>query len=182
MGRGGARTRVGPPADPMALKREYDRREWTRLPKSGCTLDVPEWPVEFPAPDVAELSLWNRLWKSPQAIVWHNDGLYDIVAIYTRVMIQCADPRVQVGLITQFRQLSEQLLLTTPSLRQARFFIEGGPEEAFMGEQDPDGPPLPKTPAAATGTDDASSIMRRFRVIRPTEDDDDNGDPAASDE
>jgi hypothetical protein len=165
----------------MALRREYDRREWTRLAASGCTLDVPDWPEEFGTPSVPELSVWQRVWKSPQAIVWHNDRMRDTVAVYVRVMLDAAQPGAAAALITQFRQLSEQLLLTTPSLRAARYFIEGGVEETFA-ERDPDSVPIQPNTLARTGTEDAMSIMRRFKVVKPLDDDDDNGDPAADGE
>lgn len=182
MASGGARSRSGPPADPNALKREFDRREWTRLPASGCGLDAPDWPEEFGTPSVPELSVWQRIWKSPQAIVWHNDNLRDIVAVYVRVMLDAAQPGASAAVITQFRQLSEHLLLTSLALRAARYFIQGGPEEVFMNDQDPDAAPAQPQTLANTGTDDAASIMRRFKVVKPIEDDDDNGDPAARDE
>jgi hypothetical protein len=172
MQHGGARVRSGPPADPNALKREFDRREWTRLPKSGCTLDVPEWPIEFGEQTIEEEIVWNRLWHTPQAIVWHNDGVKDLVVVYTRTLLQAASRQAAATTLTAFRQYGDQLLLSTPALRAMRYFIEGGPEEIFM-IQDPDGPPIAPT---NTEVDGASNVRDMFHVVKPEDDEDEEND------
>jgi hypothetical protein len=134
---------------------------------------VPEWPEHLGEPNVQELIMWNELWRRPQAIVWHNDGAINDVVIYIRAILRAVLPDASPPSVTAARQCSEQLLLSIPALRGARYFIEGGPEETFM--QDPDGPPQA---FEATGTDGASSVRDMFRVVRPADDND--ADDAAS--
>lgn len=178
---GGARTRSGPMADPNALKRDFDRREWTRLPKTGCTLDPPEWPHEHGEPSVRELALWQRLWKTPQAIVWHNDGAADMVVVYIRALLQATKPQAGPGILASFRQYGEQLLLTIPALRAQRYYIEGDDFDAALS-QDPDAAPVPAQSLEKTGTEGAGVVRGRFKVVRPQVDDDDDSDPRVADE
>ena len=178
---GGARSRSGPAPDPNALRREFDRREWTRLPKTGCTLDVPEWPSEHGEPSMRELALWQRLWKTPQAIVWHNDGAGDMVVVYIRALLQATKQNAGPGILASFRQYGEQLLLTPPSLRAQRYYIEGDELDAVLN-QDPDAAPVTAQSLDKTGTEGAAVVRGRFKVVRPQADDDDESDPRAADE
>lgn len=161
---GGFRVSAGATPNPNALRRQRDAKEWARLPREGCTLPVPDWPDEFGEASLQEQIIWNRLWATPQAVVWHNDGVMDTVVVYVRTLIEATDPQANATTRTSFRQLANELLLSVPAMLSARVFIEGGPEEAFM--QDLDRAP------AKPGTDGASNVRSMFNVAHPIEDDD----------
>ncbi len=122
-GSGGARLRSGPAPDPNALRRERDAKDWIKLPSEGRTGDIPEWPVELPSPTVAELSMWSRLWRLPQALVWEADRGHDMVALYVRTFCDSVVKDAPAARTTQAKQLAEALLLTTPALHAARYTI-----------------------------------------------------------
>lgn len=183
MVKGGARSRSGPAPDPSALRRESDKNNWTRLPKE-CPLDVPEWPVEFGELTMEEQATWDRLWRSPQAILWHRDGMVDIVCTYLRALMAATKKNPGPGVLTALRLYSAELMLSTSALRRERFYIEGGIEDSIFNA-DLDQPLADGTERAAqrrTGTEDASVVRGRFTVVRPQEDDDDDTDPRATDE
>jgi hypothetical protein len=180
MSRGGARPRSGPAPDPLALRRERDKGEWTRLPKAGCQQDIPEWPAEFGEPNMRELSLWNRLWRTPQAVIWHRDGVIDMVVVYIRALLQSASPKAGPGILASFRQYSEVLLLTSGSLARERCYIEGDSTDVLFN-QNLDLPPEQQR-QGRTGAEDSGVVRGRFTVVRPQEDDDDDADPRVSEE
>ena len=126
------RARSGPLPDPYALRREYDGKDWIRLPEKGRTGDTPEWPAEFTDPSVMELHLWERLWKMPQACIWETGKSYDQVALYTRTLIMAGRPEAPSAKILLAKQLGEALLLSTMALRAAKTIIKGGDEEAAL--------------------------------------------------
>lgn len=171
--RGGARSRSGAAPDPNALKRDYDRREWIKLPKQGCTLDIPEWPDEFGVPSMRELAVWTRLWQLPQAIVWHNDNALDMVVVYVRALLQASQPKAGPGVLASFRQYSEVLLLTSPALRSQRYFIQDSDDDAVLNP-DLDAPMIQVL--KQTGTEGADVVRGRFKVLRPQDDEDDEDD------
>lgn len=183
MPKGGSRSRSGPEPDPQALRRERDKEQWTRLPKE-CPLDVPEWPIEFGELSIEEQVTWERLWRSPQAVLWHRDGMIDIVCVYLRSLMSATHKNPGPGVLTALRLYSAELLLSTSALRRERFYIEGGIEDSiFNADMDqplPDGT-RPRE-QRRTGTEDASVVRGRFRVLKPRDDDDDNSDPRAVDE
>lgn len=182
MTRGGARARSGPAPDPMALKRERDKETWTRLPKEGCALDVPDFPIEFGQLNDEERVAWERLWRSPQAIVWHRDGMIDIVCSYLRALMSATKRNPGPGVLTALRMYSAELLLSTSALRRERFYIQGGIEDQIFNA-DMDQPLAPAMQdARRTGTEDASVVRGRFTVVKPQDDDDDDSDPRVSDE
>ncbi len=123
MGSGGARLRSGPAPDPNALRRERDAKDWIKLPAEGRTGDCPAWPLELPDASVAEISMWTRLWKMPQATVWEADHGHDIVALYVRTFCDSVVKDAPAARTTQAKQLAEALLLTTPALHAARYTI-----------------------------------------------------------
>jgi hypothetical protein len=180
MASGGARTRSSYAPKPGSLERQYDAREWVRLPKSGCDLPVPNWPSSFEPPDASELALWHDLWRRPQAYVWHNDGIIHLVVVYVRRIIDASSKlEPPASALTAIRQLAEQLLLSTPALRAARYFIQGGPEEEFFRTVEDGTAPRSRTAHQPAG---AAVVRGRFRTVTPKADDDDTDGSSSSDE
>lgn len=132
---GGARTRSGPAPDPNALRRDRDRKDWTQLPAAGRQGDTPDWPAEMEEPSVAELAMWQRLWKTPQALVWEADGVHDAVALYVRTFVHVGQGGASAPMLTAVRQQADSLLLTIPALHAARYVIAGTP---MAGPVDPE--------------------------------------------
>lgn len=183
MPKGGARPRSGAAPDPNALRRNWDKKSWTRLPRTGCPLDVPDWPTEFGEPNMNELALWQRLWRSPQALVWHANGVTDMVVVYIRALLQAAKPNANSGMLTSFRQHAEALLLTPTMLAREGFYIEGDAYDVAMNtDLDAPEPSPEERRLQRTGTDGADVVRNLFKVIKPQDDDDDDEDPRATDE
>jgi hypothetical protein len=182
MPKGGARPRSGPAPDPNALRRDRDKGEWTRLPKDGCGLDIPEWPSEFDKPSMNELAMWQRLWRTPQALVWHANGIVDMVVIYIRASLQAGQAHAGPGILASFRQYSDALLLTPAALAREGFYIEGDVyDQAMNPDLDQPEPSEPERRLQRTGTEGANVVKGRFTVVAPVDDDDDS-DPRATDE
>lgn len=130
MAKGGARSRSGPAPDPQALRRERDADEWRKLPAAGRTGRVPAWTLTTATK--RERTVWNRLWKKPQAIIWEEEGQQDVVALYVRRFVEAEQRGSPTNLSTLVRQMADSLGLTTPGLRANRWTIvsEVEPEKA----------------------------------------------------
>lgn len=159
---GGPRIRSGSPPDPNALRRERDGKEWINLPRSGRAGDPPEWPIETSQPSVAEVSMWARLWRKPQAILWEADGAVDLVALYVRAYLEAMEPFAPHAARTSVRQYAEMLLLTDASLVRAKVVIN--PDEMIAARR---GAPAPAHARATGTTGSASGIRGRLNVVPP---------------
>ncbi len=160
---GGARLRSGPAPDPNALRRERDGKDWIQLPYEGRQGDAPDWPEELPEPSVAELAMWQRLWKMPQAVVWEADGVRDSVALYVRAFIASGEPDASVARLTLVRQMGDALLLSIPALHAARYTNKPKPTEA------PAAPAASRAPATVKKAGGARALLQ---VVTPDSDDD----------
>lgn len=121
MAKGGARTRSGPPPDPMALSRERDAGEWSILPQSGREGPAPVWPLVDAAD--REFEIWDALWVKPQALMWERYGQEVEVALYVRRLAEAELQGSSVNRGTLVRQMADSLGLTTPGLRANRWRI-----------------------------------------------------------
>lgn len=127
MAKGGARARSGPPPDPTALSRERDAGEWTVLPAEGRQGATPEWPLTEQT--IRESTLWEQLWRKPQALMWERYGQEFEVALYVRRLSEAELIDSPVTLTTLVKQMSDSLGLTTPGMRSNRWRIDRGGEE-----------------------------------------------------
>lgn len=98
------------------------------LPATGREGDAPDWPLEVPEPNQEEIDFWNRIWQSPQAILWEADQTYDLVAFYVRTHLEAMHPRAGAQARTFARQLAESLYLTGPALASGRYVIQQSSE------------------------------------------------------
>lgn len=152
MASGGARTRSGPPPDPMALRRDRkDDAGWTTLPSEGRPGDTPAWPLLGQSD--REVELWQILWARPQAAQWESLGQDFEVGLYVRNLAQAELPGSAVNLSTLVRQQADALGLTIPGLRTNRWKIAGDQVAAKRAEK------------AATEVPSLPSARDRFRVI-----------------
>lgn len=122
MASGGARARSGPPADPNALRRDRkDDKGWETLPAEGFQGDAPSWPFE--PLNQAEIDLWARLWRKPQAFMWDQLQLEFEVAAYVRAFLESVEPEASAGLKTAVLRMSAELGLSTVGMGQLRWKI-----------------------------------------------------------
>lgn len=131
---GGARARSGPPPQPDALRRDRDSKDWTKLPRE-CTVPAPDWPLEIPEPTITELAMWTRLWRMPQAHVWHADHTADLVGLYVRAFSRAVAPNAPATGMTIAKQMGDHLLLSTPALFAGRYVITDSPEDQILSGQ-----------------------------------------------
>lgn len=112
---------------PPAPQRHVVRRNTDRfrmLPAAGRPGRAPAWPFITDSASAHERKLWTQLWKTPQAIVWDEQRLHRVVAMYCRLAIRAEDPAAPSSLVEQLRRYEEQLLLTPTALRKAYYEIE----------------------------------------------------------
>lgn len=122
MNMGGARINAGRPQDPNALSRERDAGEWTIIPAGERPGDIPAWPL--PEFTDRESTLWEMLWRKPQARMWERFGQELEVALYVRRLVEAEQPDSKVNTGTLVRQMGDALGLTTPGMRNNRWKIE----------------------------------------------------------
>lgn len=176
IGSGGARTRSGPQANPNALRRQRDGKEWTKLPAVGRLGLAPEWPDEVAEPNDEELLMWRRIWMLPQACVWEADHAEDMVAFYVRTYLEAMQPRAGAQARTFVGQMSEKLLLTPGSLSQQRYVIEGTDEARAIDAAVADHSAAAANPRRR-GPGQPKSARDRFKVVGGTGPLDDDEQP-----
>lgn len=135
MPKGGARTRSGPPPDPMALRRERDAGEWTILPAEGREGATPAWPLTDQT--IRESTLWEQLWAKPQALMWERYGQDVEVALYVRRLTEAEGMESAVTLTTVVRQMADSLGITTPGMRANRWRIDRAEEDGAQALPQP---------------------------------------------
>jgi hypothetical protein len=144
----------GPPPAPEASRRRRNHTPAARqLPAAGRPGAAPSWPLTTrPADD--EVSLWDELWASPQAVAWQDmgAGLARVVARYVRwtVAAEIGIPAdVATSALAELRQLEDRLGLTPMALARLRWDIvaEGSPPSSMPAE--PSAPPSPAHPGGS---------------------------------
>lgn len=104
------------------MQRPETYGEWTELPKSGRTGRVPAWPLPTRT-NAAERKLWDRLWKSPQAIQWEHDGQELQVALYVRRAIEADERGAPSALTSVVLRLADSLGISELGMRSLRWRI-----------------------------------------------------------
>lgn len=117
----GGHARSGPAPDPNALRRDRaGDKDWLTLPAVGFKGDVPDCPL--PTASGAELALWSRLWKKPQASMWAHLELEYQVAAYVRAYLRSiAAEDAPVGLIAPVLRMEAELGLSTVGMNALRW-------------------------------------------------------------
>ncbi|QDH92106.1 minor tail protein [Streptomyces phage Dubu] len=123
MARGGARSRSGPA--PTSTERSHKAKAtaegWTTLPADGRDGPLPAWPLISPSD--REMDLWERLWESPQAVMWETLHLDFEVASYVRLLARAETPRSSAIIWGQVKQLAESLGLSASGMARNRWTI-----------------------------------------------------------
>lgn len=123
------------------------------LPREGRQVPPPLWPLPG-KPSARERQLWAAAWRRPQAVLWEEEGLADLAALYVRKTAEAEMPGSKAATVESSRRLADDLYLTVPAMKRAGVAIA---------------PPESATTAAAT-TRSASprppSSRERFRVVK----------------
>lgn len=102
------------------------------LPAGGRKGPTPMWPLPGPAsPD--ELAYWSRLWQKPQAVVWAEQEIFDIVARYCRIAVAAVAADATAALMAQATSMEDRLGLTPRAMRMLLWQI--APDEV-TGKRD----------------------------------------------
>lgn len=120
-----ARRGAGRPVDPSSmrsmLKGISGKEDWLTLPSQGRSAPAPEWPLS--AASDAETALWDRLWATPQAIVWELHQLEFSVAMYVRTFYEAAEPGVPAAMKTAALRMEGELGLSLPGMKSLNWRI-----------------------------------------------------------
>jgi hypothetical protein len=127
-----ARRGAGRPVDPNSvrsmLKGIAGKEDWLTLPVGGRSEPAPPWPLS--AASDAEMVLWDRLWSSPQALVWEAHHLEFSVAMYVRTFFEAAEPGVPAALKTAALRMEGELGLSLPGMKSLNWRIGDANEPA----------------------------------------------------
>lgn len=137
MPRGGARVNSGPAPDPNALRRERkdDKAGWWLLPPEGRDGAVPGWPMHGESEFPAEREMWERLWATPQAVVWEELGWTLEVALYCRCMAMAEQGDIKAA--GEARQWSDRLGLNPAAMLRNRWKVDVPQAPASSGKAAP---------------------------------------------
>lgn len=150
MSRGGPRSHSGPAptSTDRSHKAKTDAQGWTTLPTEGRDGPLPAWPLISPAD--REMDLWERLWESPQAVMWEQLHLDFEVAAYVRLLARAESPRSSAIIWGQVKQVAESLGLSASGMARNRWTI--GP----VNDDSDSGAPV----AAVSAVTDLSARLR----------------------
>lgn len=115
--------KMGAQRDPRTAKEMLT--SFRRLPKSGRKGKLPPWPLDDQVD--RERRLWERIWRTPQAVAWEELGWTDQVARYVRIeaMAELGDIRM----LPEARQMEDRLGLSSLALLRLRWMIVDDIEE-----------------------------------------------------
>lgn len=138
MGRGGARNRSGPPADPKSERSMLRGVSLQALPAEGYRGTIPEWPM--PRQSDREAALWEWAWRTPQAAAWALPSelwrAYT-VAMWVRTAARCESDDATAADRNSLHRFADQIGLTTAGLREMGWRVavdEIAPQRAERSE------------------------------------------------
>lgn len=119
MAKGGARLNTGRVPSPDALRpNRAANAHWRDLPAAGYQGAVPPWPFEDSEP--RELLIWAKIWRTPQASAWVDDGVWagDIASL-VRLMLKAE--RGDMKAAAEYRQWNDRLGLNPDAMLRKRW-------------------------------------------------------------
>ncbi|MCQ9367962.1 hypothetical protein NQ036_06850 [Brevibacterium sp. 91QC2O2] len=104
--------------------------DWRTLPDKVERRRTPNWPLN-PPPTDRERTVWRRLWRQGQSIVWEEQHQAHAVAIYVRMAVVTEeDPRaVPISLLTECRRREDALGLSMDGLLRHKWRFAPPPPE-----------------------------------------------------
>jgi hypothetical protein len=123
MAKGGARARSGPAptSTDRSHKAKADAQGWTTLPADGRDGALPAFPLDMCTP--REMTLWERLWETPQAVMWEQLHQEFEVASYVRLLVRAESPRSSAIVWGQVKQFAESLGLSVSGMQRNKWTI-----------------------------------------------------------
>ncbi|MFD3573856.1 hypothetical protein [Streptomyces sp. NPDC058644] len=79
------------------------------------------------------MTLWERLWESPQAVMWEQLAMDFEVASYVRLLARAEAPRSSAIIWGQVKQLAESLGLSVSGMARNRWVIGIVNDDADQG-------------------------------------------------
>jgi hypothetical protein len=110
-----------PTSTDRSHKAKANAEGWVSLPPEGRDGPLPAFPLAFPAE--RELELWERLWESPQAVMWEQLHQEFEVASYVRCLFRAESPRGSFNYWSQVKQIGESLGLSVSGMARNRWTI-----------------------------------------------------------
>ena len=117
---------------------------------------MPQWPLSTATK--RERTVWNRLWRKPQALLWEKNGQHDLVALYVRRFIEAEERGASTSLSTLVRQMADALLLTIPAMRSQRVRIADDEVSAARAAK--------AEPKRARESDAGDSVRDRLKAVQ----------------
>jgi hypothetical protein len=98
-----------------------DSNGWVTLPAEGRDGPEPAFPLDMASP--RELQLWERLWETPQAVMWEQLHQDFEVASYVRLLVRAESPRSSAIVWGQVKQFAESLGLSVSGMARNKWTI-----------------------------------------------------------
>lgn len=121
MPKGGARARSGPAPTSTERSHKSDSQGWTTLPAEGRDGPLPAFPLA--SPSEREMDLWERLWETPQAVMWEQLSQEFEVASYVRLLARAELPKSSSMIWAQVKQVGESLGLSVSGMQRNRWTV-----------------------------------------------------------
>jgi hypothetical protein len=124
MGRGGARNRSGPAADPRSGRSDARGYSLKALPAEGYDGEIPDFPLPAAIDDeisIRETQVWAAAWRTPQACAWSLPSerwRIPSVAMWVRVKVRCESTEAGAALYGQLHRFADQIGMTTAGLAE----------------------------------------------------------------
>lgn len=121
----------GPAPNPNARRPNRHRggqSDWRTLPAAGRSGPVPPFP--YGRMSKALDSLWEDLWRTPQAVAWEDLGWTRTVGRYARMLLAAEAKDAPTSLLGEVRQMEDRLGLNPMSLRKLLWRVEESAPEA----------------------------------------------------
>lgn len=171
MGRGGARSRSGPPPDPNSRTSERRGYVLTALPNEGYDGEAPDFPLmtftvlrwetedkrRFQVVDTEateafrerETELWEQAWTYPQACAWSLEPWrWNAVAMWVRTQVVCESSEATAADKGSIHQFATQIGMTPAGLKENGWAIApvqvGPATPAADDKQDDEAPAQPR--------------------------------------
>ena len=108
--------------DPNSERTRKGGRDFVVLPVTGYDGGAPAWPLpdtESIELGLAEQTIWEELWRTPQAFAWAQPGeqwRLRQVALYARTLARCETFDAPAGLLAQLERMGDRIGLSKPGL------------------------------------------------------------------
>jgi hypothetical protein len=122
---GGQRIGAGRPADPNSMRSQVrglgGKEDFVTLPPQGRTDVPPEWPLMESS--IVERDFWDKLWASPQSLIWEIHGLEFQIANYVRTYFESVERGASANLKSAVIRMEGELGLSLNGMKTLKWQI-----------------------------------------------------------